>query len=138
MLKPTLNSGQIPVQLNTSITNFERAEGTPWLLQLADQQGVYFPKIVEITYLEADGNYTTVHFCNGESRVVCRTLRELEEKLEHCGFLRVHHSYLINLAHVLAYLREEGGTIVLQGGGKVYLSRSHRAAFFTAMEDRAC
>lgn len=58
-------------------------------------------KLSDITYLEADANYTNVY--TGDKKFVVRAiLKELEQKLDDRLFVRVHKSYMINLAAIEA------------------------------------
>ena len=41
-------------------------------------------------------------------------------------FVRVHHSYLINLNEVTKYIRGEGGYLVVSDGSSVNVSRSRK------------
>lgn len=53
-------------------------------------------KFKDITYLEADANYTNIY--TREKRFALRSiLKELEQKLADYNFVRIHKSYLINL-----------------------------------------
>ncbi|MGB5362856.1 MAG: response regulator [Aureibaculum sp.] len=55
--------------------------------------------IKDIYYIQADRNYSRIHAKNGESLLVM-TLKEIDEKLPNEHFLRIHRSYIVNLAHV--------------------------------------
>jgi DNA-binding LytR/AlgR family response regulator len=55
--------------------------------------------IKDIYYIQADRNYSRIHAKNGESLLVM-TLKEIDEKLPTEHFLRIHRSFIINLAHV--------------------------------------
>lgn len=50
----------------------------------------------EITYLEADINYTIFHLENGKKIVSSSTLKKYETDTQLHGFLRVHKSFLLN------------------------------------------
>lgn len=54
------------------------------------------PENDEITYLEADINYTIFHLKNGKKMVSSFTLKKYETDTQLNGFLRVHKSYLLN------------------------------------------
>ncbi len=54
------------------------------------------PENNEITYLEADINYTIFHLKNGTKMISSFTLKKYESDIELNGFLRVHKSYLLN------------------------------------------
>lgn len=75
----------------------------------------------------ADDNYTHFYIRNAREIVACRTLKQVEEILEAFPyFLRVHHSYLVNLNEVVKYVRGEGGYLVMTDGRSVNVSRSRK------------
>lgn len=53
-----------------------------------------------IKYLQSDSNYTTIYFTDNSKRMICKTLKKLQEALAQDGFIRVHHSYLVNFDFV--------------------------------------
>jgi two-component system LytT family response regulator len=53
----------------------------------------------------------------------------MEEQLHDFSFfVRVHHSYIVNLNEVIKYVRGEGGYLVLSDGSTVNVSRSRKDA----------
>ncbi|MFI5131692.1 MAG: LytR/AlgR family response regulator transcription factor [Chitinophagales bacterium] len=83
----------------------------------------------ELIRCEADDNYTHLFLKNKKKITACRTLREIEEQLQDfSSFIRVHHSYLVNLNEVLKYVRGEGGYLVMSDGSTVNVSRSRKEA----------
>jgi two-component system, LytTR family, response regulator len=78
---------------------------------------------------EADDNYTYLFLKNKTKIIACRTLKEVEEQLDGFpSFIRVHHSYLVNLNEVSKYIRGEGGYLVMSDGSTVNVSRSRKEA----------
>lgn len=78
---------------------------------------------------EANDNYTHFYLKNKSKVIACRTLKEMEEQLQPFPyFLRVHHSYLVNLNEVIKYIRGEGGYLVMSDGSTVAVSRSRKEA----------
>jgi len=78
---------------------------------------------------EANDNYTHLYLKNKNKITACRTLKEMEEQLEDFKhFVRVHHSYLVNLNEVTKYIRGEGGYLVMSDGSTVNVSRSRKEA----------
>ncbi|MES1215343.1 MAG: LytTR family DNA-binding domain-containing protein [Bacteroidota bacterium] len=78
---------------------------------------------------EADDNYTHLFLKNKNKITACRTLKEMEEQLDDFKyFVRVHHSYLVNLNEVSKYIRGEGGYLVMSDGTTVNVSRSRKEA----------
>jgi two-component system response regulator LytT len=53
-----------------------------------------------ITWLEADGNYTTINLTDNKRRVVRTSLSDLAEQLPTSGYLRIHKSFVINKKQV--------------------------------------
>ena len=53
-----------------------------------------------IVWLEADGNYTTIHLINNKRHVIRTTLTEMEEQLPSDNFIRIHKSYVVNKKHI--------------------------------------
>jgi two-component system LytT family response regulator len=83
----------------------------------------------EVLYCEADDNYTHLIKKNKTRVTACRTLKEMEEQLRNFTFfVRVHHSYLVNLNEVTKYVRGEGGYLVMSDGSTVNVSRSRKEA----------
>ncbi len=83
----------------------------------------------EIIYCEADDNYTHLFTKNKNKITACRTLKEIEEQLQDFSFfIRVHHSYMVNLNEVAKYVRGEGGYLVMSDGSIVNVSRSRKDA----------
>jgi DNA-binding LytR/AlgR family response regulator len=84
-------------------------------------------KISEIIMCMADG-YCTNFFVTGNRKYVSsRNLKHFEEMLEEQNIIRVHHSYLVNINHVLSYSRQ--GEILLTEGHKASLGDSYKNNF---------
>ncbi|MGZ3837749.1 MAG: LytR/AlgR family response regulator transcription factor [Flavisolibacter sp.] len=83
----------------------------------------------KIIRCEADDNYTHLFLTTKNKITACRTLKEIEEQLrEFSFFIRVHHSYMVNLNEVTKYIRGEGGYLVMTDGSTVNVSRSRKEA----------
>jgi two-component system LytT family response regulator len=83
----------------------------------------------QILRCEADDNYTYIFLKNKNRIIACRTLKEVEEQLRDFSyFVRVHHSYVVNLNEVSKYVRGEGGYVVMSDGSSVNVSRSRKDA----------
>ena len=83
----------------------------------------------EVLYLEANDNYTHLFLKDKNKVIACRTLKEMEEQIrDFTFFIRVHHSYMVNLNEVAKYVRGEGGYLVMSDGSSVNVSRSRKDA----------
>ncbi len=83
----------------------------------------------QIIYCEASDNYTHFYLKNNIKVTARRTLKEVEEQLKEFNFfLRVHHSYLVNLNEVIKYVRGEGGYLIMNNQAMVNVSRNRKDA----------
>jgi two-component system LytT family response regulator len=92
-----------------------------------------FP-VREIIHCRAEVNYTNFFFTSGRKLLVIKTLKEYEELLNDCDFIRVHKSHLINLHHVKNYTRGEGGTVTMSDGTTIDVSRRKKEEFLQRLE----
>ena len=93
-----------------------------------------FP-VKEIIHCKAEVNYTNFFFTSGRKLLVIKTLKEYEELLNDCDFIRVHKSHLVNLHHVKNYTRGEGGTVTMSDGTVVDVSRRKKEEFLQRLEN---
>jgi len=75
----------------------------------------------DITWCQADDNYTALHLSDERRFVSARTLKDYDEMLTPLGFLRVHKSALVNRRHVDGIDAE--GHVRLRNGVRVEISR---------------
>jgi two-component system LytT family response regulator len=81
----------------------------------------------QLIYCEANDNYSQLFLKNGTKVTACRTLKEIEEQLDDFdSYLRVHHSYVVNLNEAKKYIRGDGGYLVMSNGSTVNVSRSRK------------
>jgi two-component system LytT family response regulator len=83
-------------------------------------------KVDEITRCEASDNYTTFYTAAGENILVCKTLKEFAELLQIHDFIRTHQSHLVNVRYIKSLLKEDGGTLLMNDGAKVPISRQNK------------
>ena len=101
---------------------------------LPTMEGLCFEKVKHIAYLEANGNYTAVHFSDKRQVLVCKTLREVESMLPDNTFTRIHRSHTIHLRHIKKYVRGKGGHVVLQNGVSLSVSAGQKEYFMTSLQ----
>jgi two-component system LytT family response regulator len=83
----------------------------------------------QVLRCEADGNYTYLFLKNKTKITACRILKEVEEQMRVFSFfMRVHHSYLVNMNEVTKYVRGECAYLVMSDGSTVNVSRSRKDA----------
>lgn len=74
----------------------------------------------------SESNYTELHLKNKQKIIASRTLKEIEEMLDDYSFLRVHHSFLVNLNEVEKYVKGDGGYLIMSNGAMIDVSRSRK------------
>ncbi len=75
-------------------------------LRLWDQDRIVDVPLSQMEYLEVMDHYVSVH-AGEDAYVLSATLSNLEAALEPHGFLRVHKSYLVNMAHIRKFRSRE-------------------------------
>lgn len=86
-----------------------------------------FVSRADITHVEAQGDYARLHTAEG-SHLVRTPLATLEEEWAPAGFVRIHRSLLVSLAHVREVRMDAGRCTVLVGTGpatELGVSRRH-------------
>jgi len=66
--------------------------------------------------------------------MVSRTLKEIEEMLEEYSFLRVHHSYLVNLNEINKYIKGEGGYLIMSDNSSIDVSRTRKETLLKKLQ----
>ena len=76
---------------------------------------------------EAQDNYTCFNLKNKKKIVACRSLKDVEEQLlDFPYFVRVHHSFVVNMKEVSKYVRGEGGYVIMSDDSAVNVSRTRK------------
>ena len=83
-----------------------------------------FVRRSEVQYVEAHGDYARLHTA-AASHLVRTPLSTLEEDWRPAGFVRIHRSLLVSLAHVDEVRMESGRCTVVVGGTDLQVSRRH-------------
>lgn len=96
--------------------------------------GLTFEKVKQITFLEASGNYTMLHFLDGRQVLVAKTLGDVEAMLPTVSFVRIHRSHTVNLKHLKKYVRGKGGQVILQNGVTLTVSAGQKDFFLEAVK----
>lgn len=103
----------------------------PFLNKIAipTQEGLLFFDISHIINLEAQSNYTLIHFDDLTKLIASRTLKEFDEILPSEIFFRLHNSHIINLNFIKRYIHGDGGQVELKNGKHILVSRSKKEEF---------
>lgn len=91
---------------------------------LRDGERCWFVQLGQISRIEVDGNYATVHF-RGEGAMLGRSLATLEARLDPSMFFRANRRTLVNLRMVAAIdlAVGDGYSLTMKDGAEVEVSR---------------
>ena len=82
----------------------------------------------DVLCLQGEGNYTFLHTRDRKRYLVSKTLKEFEKTLEGSIFLRVHKSYIVNVAYVQRSVFSKERQVRLADGREVAISRRRMKA----------
>ena len=85
-----------------------------------------YVNVDDIVRCEADNTYTRFILNTGEQILVSKTLKEYAAMLTNHNFMRTHQSHLVNTAFIKSWLREDGGSLLLNDGTKIPVSKLNR------------
>ncbi|RZJ25053.1 MAG: response regulator transcription factor, partial [Flavobacterium sp.] len=102
-------------------------------LALQTSEGISVFDVGSIIKCSSESNYTCVYFESGKKMLFSKTLKEFEELLAPSGFERIHHSHLVNLAHLTQFISKDGGYVLLSDKSTAPVSQRKRAQLIDAL-----
>jgi two-component system LytT family response regulator len=103
-------------------------------IALPTMEGLQLVPTDSIISCTSSSNYTIFQLKENQKLTVSRTLKEIEEMLAPYPFLRVHHSYLVNINEIRRYIKGEGGALIMSDGSSVDVSRSKKETLLRALQ----
>lgn len=89
---------------------------------LPTNDGVLFINTDEIMRVEAKGSYSILYLFNGKKITSAKNLKDLEDILPEISFLRIHHSWIINVKYLKKYYRGKNSYIEMEDHSTVPVS----------------
>ena len=150
LLKPVspdmLKNAISKIEVNNDITEEERLSILGEKLEkrfsqdekiiLKDADSMQLVVISDIIYCEAEGSYSTFYLTSDRKIVTSLNLKEYERILKPYGFIRSHHSYLINLYQVVSLQKADGGSVMMSSQKSLPLSSRKKSNVVEAMKLR--
>jgi two-component system, LytTR family, response regulator len=116
----------LPQQLEILLQKIHHQPAAINKIALPTMEGLQMIPVDSIVSCASDRNYTAVLLKGKQKIIVSKILKDIEEMLEEYSFLRVHHSYIVNLNEISKYVKGEGGCLVMSDGSSVDVSRSRK------------
>jgi two-component system LytT family response regulator len=98
---------------------------------LRDNESIHFIRIQDIIRCEADGPYTKFYVTNSSPILISKSLKEYDETLTPFGFIRCHHSHLVNASKILRFDKIDGGELILDNKDMVPVSHRKKDQVLT-------
>lgn len=113
--------------LEAFFNNLNNTSKTLPTLVIPHIKGYEILKISDIIMCRADGYCTNFHLIGNRKIVSSKNLKQYEDLLADQNFIRVHHSFIINLNYVTSYSRQ--GEIILSENNKASLGDAYKDGF---------
>ena len=97
-------------------------EKKPDKISLHTLDKIIIVNLDDIVRCESDSNNTMFHLQDKRKIFVTKTLKYFADMLKPYGFLRIHQSHLVNLQYISAYIKTDGGYLMLKNGENVPVS----------------
>jgi two-component system LytT family response regulator len=111
------------------IQNLKRTDDNYNKISLPTGNAFEIIQIKDIIRCEADGSYTNFFLVGGKKLMVSASLKHYEDLLPEKDFIRIHHHNLVNMNHVIRFLKEDGGYAIMSDNSKLEISRRKKEAF---------
>jgi two-component system, LytTR family, response regulator len=126
----------LPQQLQILLQKLHQPAHQVNHVALPTMEGLQLVPLDTIISCASSSNYTIISLKDKLKITVSRTLKEIEEMLEDAMFMRVHHSYLVNLNEIRKYIKGEGGNLIMSDGSSVDVSRSKKEQLLKKLQPR--
>jgi two-component system LytT family response regulator len=97
--------------------------------------GVIFIELSDIIRIEANGSYSVLYLTNGKTLTSSKNLKIFEQQLPESTFVRVHHSWIVNLKRMKKYYQGKNGYMEMEDGSKVMVSVRKKGKFLSFLPD---
>ena len=117
------------VQLGLLKQQLKYPQKLPDRIVIPTTEGYMLIPVDNISYCHSNSNYTEFYLIDKTKLISGYTMGQYEDILSEHNFFRIHRSYMINLAYIKMYKKGNGGTVVMNDGLEIEVSRSNKEAF---------
>ncbi|MEW7290311.1 LytR/AlgR family response regulator transcription factor [Aquimarina sp. 2304DJ70-9] len=109
-------------RLNILKDTLSAPEQKPDKISLHTLDKIIIVGLDDIIRCESDSNNTIFYLQDGQKIFVTKTLKYFADMLKNYQFLRVHQSHLVNLQCISAFIKTDGGYLMLKNGENIPVS----------------
>ncbi|MDF1695159.1 MAG: LytTR family DNA-binding domain-containing protein [Saprospiraceae bacterium] len=142
LLKKAIEKARNSIQQSLSInrvqvleSNLSRPTDQDNKIILKDQDSMHLIQVKDIIYCFAEGSYTNFMLTEKRKIITSTNLKEYEQLLLPYNFLRCHHSYLVNLHHVVALKKQDGGYLETSDQSQLPISTRKKATIIEKIKN---
>lgn len=121
--KTSMNNKNLQKQLQVLHESMGSIRTNEKKIVLKDNEAIHFVRVQDIIRCEADGAYTRFFVTNSDNILISKSLKEYEDILSAFGFIRCHHSHLVNASKILKFDKAEGGSLILDNNELIPVSQ---------------
>lgn len=121
--KNSINNQSLQKQLQVLYESMGAMRTNEKKIVLKDNEAIHFVRVQDIIRCEADGAYTKFHIANSNPILISKSLKEYDDMLSSYGFIRCHHSHLVNTSKILKFDKTEGGSLILDNNDYIPVSQ---------------
>lgn len=133
--KKEVKKEHLQLRMETFLDNVSNVSAQDKKIIVSDKDHIHALSINDILYMEADGAYTKIKLID-KTIVSSKNLKNYQTLLANTSFFRSHHSYLVNLTHMLRFDKADG-VLVLSNNQQVSVSFRKKEALLDQMKQIA-
>ncbi|MDY8134617.1 LytTR family DNA-binding domain-containing protein [Aquimarina sp. 2201CG5-10] len=109
-------------------------EQKPDKISLHTLDKIIIVNLDDIVRCESDSNNTIFYLQDGQKIFVTKTLKYFADMLKNYQFLRVHQSHLVNLQCISAFIKTDGGYLLLKNNENIPVSVRKKAEIMEILD----
>lgn len=134
-VKQHIKNKYLSEQLQVMQQSLNKINSKEKKIVLKDSNSIYFVNVDDIIRCESDGQYTEFFTVDSKKIVISKSLKEYEELLSPFGFIRPHHSHLINTNKILRFDKINGGSLIMEDQTEVPVSHRKKADILNLLDN---
>jgi len=126
--KEKISTQHLSQNIELLLSNLDSPKTEITKIVVKTMSDIHLIQIEDIIYCESDKGYTTFYLVDCKKVVSSKPLGEYEAILPSSYFMRTHHSFLVNLNHVIRYEKRDKNVLVMIEKHEIAVSVRRREA----------
>jgi len=95
-------------------------------IDLPTKNGLIYLTINEILYLQAEGRNTHIFLKDGQQVLTTMNMKECQKIFFKTTLLRIHKSYMINIAYIEKHIKKLDAFVEMEGGKRLDVGQAFK------------